>query len=227
VRHLHRCRDLPDPTLEAWELNIELNETPAMRDVIGRGQLDSMLASLECTSEELRSRCLLTLAFDELLSAGELAELNVEDFTPGNAETNGALVYRSVYGGAKKHHPVTDRSSEAICAWLSAARLKSGPLFPPMRRRGMSGNATEHTLRRELRRIGELARLTLNVRALHRGRSIELSGPDSKAERNSERSRRMYLLFECRWRDEPSAMFQMTQQRAAEREQERGFAWQE
>ena len=106
-----------------------------------------------------RDRALLVLAWAAGgVGRGELARARVEDLTP----IPGGFLFRPTArpGRATPAIPILGQAAEALSAWLTAAKLTSGPLFRSIHRRGrlgagpLSAYGVALLLQRQRERIG-------------------------------------------------------------------------
>ncbi|WP_245517406.1 site-specific integrase [Methylorubrum sp. Q1] len=98
-------------------------------------------AKREAPLVALRNAALVAVAYDTLLRRSELVSFYVGDLHRGVGGSGTALVRRSKADkegeGAIKY--LAPDTMEHIAAWLTAARLESGPLFRPLTKGGQVG----------------------------------------------------------------------------------------
>jgi hypothetical protein len=194
----------------ALEYQRTVEDPPVNARVATREDLDRFLCSFPNTLLSLRLKCVLTLIYEELLHVPELAALTSDDYMRSDEECFGGLYYPSALSRREKRwHPITDRSASALDAWVSAARITTGPIFctvapEPSRGRALSVAGLDRSIKAAQ---SSWCGPRLGVRALHRGHVVEASMPETERVMRYEQACRMGVAsMAFRWRDEPSAM---------------------
>jgi integrase len=182
----HQAADLETPTRSLIVrrciegVRRELGTRPTQKKPIVLATLRRMLSGLPETTAGKRDRALLLFTFAAALRRSEVTALNREDIEFGD---KGVLVLisksKTDQTGSGEEIAVPFARDPAVCAvtalqdWLTAAGIKSGPLFRPVTRHGkvqgrMNPRAVATIVKRHADRVG-LDSVTIGAHSLRAG----------------------------------------------------------
>lgn len=230
IRWAHKTAGLPSPTDSEAVQNVmrgirrEVGIAPVQKHPATAERILTMIAHIPDTMVGKRDRAMLLLGFAGAFRRSELAALNVEDLTFGEAGVD-VLVRRSKTDqeGQGKTVAVPHGTHllpvAALQAWLDASGFKTGPVFRSVSRSGHIGEEaiTGHTVANVVKRYAGRAGLSV---ADFSGHSLRAGFVTSAADRGADLNRimdvsrhvdprtvRTYIRRADRYKDHAGAAF--------------------
>ncbi|MHB1110188.1 MAG: tyrosine-type recombinase/integrase [Devosia sp.] len=140
IRKIHRLHEHRDPT-DHFEVDLALRRARRLKPQRPKQALgitaslrDQLMAACNDDLTGLRDRALIAVGFDTLCRRGEIVALQAEDLEPNHFGALSILVRRAKNDpeGTGRIAHLSSPTVKVVEAWLSAARITSGPLFRPI-----------------------------------------------------------------------------------------------
>ncbi|MEO9298990.1 site-specific integrase [Devosia alba] len=201
IRWAHKTAGLLSPTDAEAVQNVmrgirrEVGVAPVQKQPATAERILTMIAHVPDTMAGKRDRAMLLLGFAGAFRRSELAALNVDDLTYGEAGVD-VLIRRSKTDqeGQGKTVAVPHGTHllpvQALRTWLVAAGITTGPIFRSVSRSGKVGEdaITGHTVANVVKRYAKLAGLEV---AGFSGHSLRAGFVTSAADRGADLNRIM------------------------------------